>query len=347
MFHNKILNAGTALSNPAIIGRRAFTRDGLMTFDQRTIDSAGAFLIGELERLDQTLHAPLATYTWSRDIDLRQDVSIGDEVSSFTNSSFAAAGGLTPGGKAWISKDANQISGVSLDIGKTANPLTLWGMEIKYTIPELESAQKIGRAIDTQKYEGMQLKYNMDIDEQVYLGDTTLGMAGLVNSASVTPADVANNAAGSSKLWSAKTPDEILADINEALNAAWAASGFAVVPSKLLLPPVKYSYLLSQKVSSAGNISVMEFLKANSLSNAVNGRPLDIQPLKWLTGAGAGGTNRMVVYSQQPNFLRFPMTPLARTPLEYRSLYQITTYYGRLGVVEFVYPETVAYRDGF
>ena len=46
--------------------KRAYTRDGLMTFDRQTIDSAGVFLIGELERLDQNLHEPLASVTWSR-----------------------------------------------------------------------------------------------------------------------------------------------------------------------------------------------------------------------------------------------------------------------------------------
>jgi hypothetical protein len=74
------------------------------------------FLVGELERLDQTLHMPLVEVSWQRDIDLREDVSIADEVSSFTNSSFAATGGLTPGGIAWIAKDANAITGIGLDI---------------------------------------------------------------------------------------------------------------------------------------------------------------------------------------------------------------------------------------
>jgi hypothetical protein len=45
------------------------------------VDSTGAFLIGELERLDQTLHMPLAAVTWSRDIDLREDVTLADEFS--------------------------------------------------------------------------------------------------------------------------------------------------------------------------------------------------------------------------------------------------------------------------
>ena len=109
--------------------KKHYTKDGLMTFDAATMDSTGSFLIGELERLDQTLHMPLASVTWSRDIDLREDVSIADEVSSFTNSTFAAVGGTSPTGKAWIGKNSNAIAGMSLDIGKTANPLNLWGME--------------------------------------------------------------------------------------------------------------------------------------------------------------------------------------------------------------------------
>lgn len=34
----------------------------MITFDQATVDSSGAFLIGELERLDQTLNLPLVGY---------------------------------------------------------------------------------------------------------------------------------------------------------------------------------------------------------------------------------------------------------------------------------------------
>lgn len=335
---------GAPLAAPAIMKRVRF--QDAVTYDSATIDSAGVFLVGELERLDQTLHEPLVSYTWSRDIDLRSDVSIADEVSSFTNSTFAAIGGLTPTGKAWIGKDASAIASLALDIGKTANPLNLWAMQIGWTIPELESAQKVGRPVDSQKYSGMVLKHNMDIDEQVYIGDAELGFSGLVNSSLITPANVAADGTGSSTLWSNKTPAQILRDVNEELTAAWQASGFAVVPTKLLLPPLKFAYINSQLVSSAADKSILTYLRENSLTMAQTGRPLDIQPVKWLTGRGAGSTDRMVAYSQAENFVRFPMVPLQRTPLEYRDLRQLVTYFGRLGVVEFVYPETVAYRDG-
>lgn len=320
--------------------KRAYTRDGLMTFDQATIDSAGVFLVGELERLDQTLHAPLASVTWGRDIDLREDVSIADEVSSFTNSAFASAGGASPNGKSWVGKDANAIQGIALDIGKTAHPLPLWAMQLGWTLPELESAQRLGRPVDQQKFEGMQLKYQMDVDEQVYTGDVGLGVTGLINNSSVS----ANNAVNGT--WASATAAQILQDIQTGEEETWSNSAFAVCPSKLLLPPVSFSVLNSTIVSTAGNISLLEYVKNNSLCNSINGRPLNIQPCKWLIGAGASGKNRMVFYTQDRNRVRFPLVPLQRTPLEYRDLRQLTTYFGRLGVVEWVYPETGNYVDG-
>ena len=355
----KRLAARTALSTPAIIRATAeevahvertryrhFTTDEMFTFDQMTVDSTGAFLIGELERLDPTLHEPLAVVSWGRDIDLREDVTLADEVSSFTNSSFASPGGINPGGKAWISTDTNAITGVALDIGKTANPLYLWGMELKYTLPELASAQKIGRPIDVQKYDGLKLKYQMDVDEMVYIGDTTYNKYGLFNNTAVSTSNVVNNAAGTSSTWVNKTADEILTDVNSILMAAYTNAGYAVVPTELRVPPVQFGLLVSRKVSDAGNISVLEFLRNNSMSNARNGVPLNIQPVKWLTGRGASASDRMVAYTRNRDYVRYPLVPLQRTPLEYRSIYQITTYYGRLGCVEFVYPETICYRDG-
>ena len=138
-----------------------------MTYDRMTIDSTGQFAINELERLDLTLHMPLANVTWGRDIQLREDVSMGDELSSFTNSRFASAGGASPNGKPWVGADTTTVKGIALDIGKTSSNLTLIAYELGWTIPELISAQQVGRPFDSQKFEGMKLYHNMNIDEQV------------------------------------------------------------------------------------------------------------------------------------------------------------------------------------
>lgn len=334
------------------------------THDGKTVDSTGAFLVGELERMDPTMHGPLAAVTWGRDINLRRDVAMGDEVTSFTLTSFGSQGGLGTGnggangasrnGKSWVGKATNQISGVSVDIGKRSFPLTPWALEVSYTIMELEAAARAGRPIDAQKVMALQLKYQMDVDEQVYVGDATLGHTGLVNNGLVTNV---TNAAGTgtagSTQWKDKTPRAILDDVNEIIQSVWKATGYAVMPTKLGLPPTQFGMLSTEIVSDAGTMSILKYLKENNVLKTSKGIELDIQPMKWLEGGGAGGTfgttdghDRMVIYVQEEQFVRFPLVPLARTPIQYQSIYHLFSYYGKLGVVEIVYPETIAYRDG-
>ena len=310
----------------------------MITIDKATVDQAGVFLVGELERLDQTLNLPLVSYKWSRDIPLRSDVSIADEISSFTNTDLAAAGGVNPNGKNWIGKNTTALAQTNLYIEKTAQPLTLWGMELGWTLPELASAQQVGRPVDSQKYDAMQLKWNMDIDEQVYIGDSDLGITGLLNLSQVTPISAA-------KAWATATPDEIVQDFNLLLSQAWVNSGYAICPAKVGLAPELFGLLASKKVSDAGNISVLEYVKINCIAFQENGAPLEIVSMKWASKRGASGAHRVVAYTQDEKFIRFPLVPLLNTPLEYRGLYQLTTYYGRLGQVETPYGNTIAYMD--
>ncbi|HHF8231921.1 TPA: DUF2184 domain-containing protein [Klebsiella pneumoniae] len=310
-----------------------------MTFDQATVDSSGAFLIHELERLDQGLNLPLTSQTWSRDIQLREDVSIADEISSFTNTTFAAAGTPNANGKNWISPLATAIAGINVDIEKKGFPLELWGMELGWTIIELNAAAQVGRPIDTQKYDGMQLKWNMDTDEQVYIGDSAKGAKGLLNLSQVTPTNA-------TKTWATSTADEIRASINQVLSNAWARSAYSKVPEDLLIPPEQYSFLASTIVSTAGNQSLLTYLETNTIAYHQNGKPLNIRPVKWMKGRGVGSTDRMVAYTNDKKFVRFPMVPLQSVPIQYRGLYQLVTYYGKLGAVEPVYPETLNYMDG-
>lgn len=398
--HNVILPGVTMpLGNPAgralaRVARRMRTRD-MMTFDAplgmdergnalgrplggsfrvvdaespegyRTVDSTGAFLVGELERLDQKLNEPLVDISWQRDVELREDVSIADETSSYTISSFGSPGGLGTGngignGKAWIGKATNQVTGVSVDIAKVANPLTPWGIEVKYTVLELESSAKLGRPVDQQKYNAMKVKHQMDVDEMVYIGDTTMGRYGLVNSDQraagldqVTNVTNVPDGLSGSPLWAQKTPAEILADVNNLIASVWDASAYAVMPNRILLPPDRFGYLSTTLVSQAGNTSILKYVMENNISVTSGNGPVAILPSKWTIGAAPGGTigtsgafDRMVAYRKDKERIRFPMTMLQRTPLQYDSIYQKTTYYCKIGVLEIVYPETIAYRDG-
>jgi hypothetical protein len=356
------MNAGA--NHPGLpLGGHFPTRDG-----KSTVDSTGAFLNGELERLDQTLNLPMIDIEYDRDVDLRTDVTVADDYSSFTNSAIASNGGLGTGqglgyGKAWIGKDATQIAGVAVDISKTINALHPWALEVKYNAFELASAAKVGRPIDEQKIETMEQKRKMDIDEMAYIGDLALGIGGLYNSSRVTQVTNLPVGTGGFSQWLEKTPDEILLDFNTMLTTAWAATGYKVKPNRILLPPVQFGYIATAKVATAsGLISIKRYIEENNLITAGSTGKADgeqrliINSSKWGVGAGAGGTigqagtvDRAVVYTKNYKYLRFPITqsgqPL-RTPIQFDGLYQKFYFYMKMAGIEIPYPNTISYWDG-
>lgn len=311
----------------------------------KTFDSTLAYYVNQLDNLDKKLYEPLFSVTWGRDIKLRSGITMANESTSFIRSTIGAVGTQNATGKPWISPNTTTLPGVSINGERVTLPLRLLGQEVSYSSVELERSQLLGQPIDAQKFNALNTIYQMATDEMVYVGDSAVGAEGLVNSTLVTSGSVPNGAGGS-PLWINKTPDEILKDVNDMITAAWQASGFAVCPDKLLLPPAQYAYIASQKISTAGNVSILTFLEDNSISLRVNGRKLDIQPLKWLTGRGTGGADRMVAYTNDEERVRFPMVPIRRETPYYLGIKFNAPYIWAFGEVEFVYPETAVYRDG-
>lgn len=338
---------------PAPNVHRRFVRDEFVTYDQAAYDSAGAFLIGELERLDPMIHEPLVSVTWDRDVNLRTDVQMGDENSSYTVSTFGSVGGAAPAGISWAGKATTTIARANVDIGKIINPLTLWAEEVSYTVPELQSAQLTGRPIDSQQLSALNLKHQMDTDQLVYVGDTAVGATGLVNHTLMTNVANVANGAGGTPQWVNKTPDEITADFNELLTSVWASSGYKAPPNKVLVAPNPFGYLATTKISEAGNVSILKYVQENNVFTAQMKQDIEILPLKWLDkaningpGAAAATYDRMVAYTQREEYVRFPLVPLQAMQPQYRGIWVATPYYGRLGRVELVYPETMGARDG-
>lgn len=305
-----------------------------------------AYYVNQLDKLDPKLHEPLFSVTWGRDIKLRTDVTFANESSSFTRSSIAAAGTNKATGKPWLSANQNAITGISLNGERVVTPLRLLGHQLSYTSVELERSQLLGQPLDVAQFNALNTMYQMYTDEMVYIGDSELSVYGLLNSTLVTAASVAADGTASSTLWTAKTADQILRDVNSMIETAWAASGYAVCPDKLLLPPAQFAYISSQKVSTAGNMSILQYLEENSISLRVNGRKLDIQPVKWLTGRGASSTDRMVAYTNMEDRVRFPLVPVRRETPYTQGIHFNAPYIWAFGEVEFLYPETVLYRDG-
>ncbi len=311
-----------------------------MRFTDAEISSTGAFMRGELERLDQELYAPLADFTWSRDIDLREDVTIADEVTSFMLANYAGGFGSIGGsGKSWIKGMDTTPARVSVETSKVTTPLTPWGMEVSYSIFELQKAMQVGRPIDVQKYDAMKFKHQLDIDQQVYMGDEGIGVKGLLNNDAV----VAKSDLGSVDVKTMSAGDAVEL-FNSVLEASWKATQYIRIPDTILIPPALFAALASKQLPNVDK-NVLEYVLQNNIAVS-NGGKLTIRPVKWLNDSSINsGNGRLVAYTKARDVVRFPLVQLQSMAPQFRDFMQSVPYYGALGGVEFVRPEMVYYGD--
>jgi hypothetical protein len=163
------------------------------------------------------------------------------------------------------------------------------------------------------------------------LGDTEIGVTGLLNNPDVATGNVGAYVPGTT------TPEQVVAMFNAVLEAAWAATQYARIPNRILVPPTLFAALISTQLPHTDK-NLLNFVLENSLTRA-NGGFLEIYPCKYLTGA----MEKIVAYTKARDCVRFPLVQLQSLPVQFRDYMQIVPYYGALGAVEFVRPEMVYY----
>lgn len=315
--------------------------NNLKTFNDADLPSMGEFLIGQLEKLDQRVYGPLYNPEYKRDIDFRQDISIYDTASSYQKIYYRATNGVNNAKTAFTASNVNANPETGFEYYKVTNDLHRIERSISYSLFDLERSKLLNKPIDSIMYDAMQMAHQMEVDRAVYTGLKEKGTTGLFNNADA----IANETTLSVKWETASNVDDIVQDINNMFFNAWKRTAFNVLPTKMIMPPSLYSFLVSRKVSEAGNVSVLNYVRENSIvRNKLNILP-EIVPSKWLEkGIDGAIENRIIVYEKNPMYIRLPYIPLQRFGmLETTNNALKSNFVGVIGNMEVIYPEILNY----
>jgi hypothetical protein len=323
------------LFDPMMLAKRQFM-DATAT---KFLDSTLSYFENQLEAVDRTINMPLVEYTWGRDIDVRGDITMISQSSSFTRTTYAGQGSQSITGKPWISTETTVIPGVHINGEKVVKPVRKLARSLSYNMYDLQASALLGQPIDQTQAIALQEMYQLTTDEMVYVGDTDLSVKGLFNLTDVTPDPVVGGA------WSTKTPEQILDDVNTLLDRVRLRSALRS-PTHLRVPPTQFSLLASRRVGSNSDTTILEFVKRNNISTAKNNTPLDINEVKWLDGIGVGATDRMVAYTKSYTDVRFPMASIRPELVTLADLTYRRPYVWAFGELEVINPERIGYVDG-
>lgn len=197
----------------------------------------------------------------------------------------------------------------------------------------------MGAADDVER-----LLYDMAIS-----GDDELNWTGLVNDGNVASADAGATGSGSSRFWSAKTVDNILADFNTGLETVRSQSGEVEWADTVRLPPEAFRYIATKRLGTDGSMgTLLQYVQTNNIYTAESGQQLDIRPLRNLANAADGERGRAIFYRKDPQVLRFHLPMPRRVLPVYRAglmQYQQGVI-ARTGGTEIRLPKAVFYLDG-
>jgi hypothetical protein len=229
-------------------------------------------------------------------------------------------------------------------------PYYLAGIGYEWNTQELQRAAKLGRSLSSDKARAAKraadrFLYQLALNGKTPRGDAEKGGTGFVNNGSAPSAQVANDGTGPSRLWSAKTPDLILRDINEALTAVETGTSETSIADTLVLPTTRYNYIATTPRASGSDMTILSYLKANNVA----GEGLNIRKSRELETAGTGSTTRMVAYENSPEVVKFhlPGSHQFLPPFQKSSMTYEVGGIMNVGGVEIRLPKAVVYRDSF
>ena len=243
-----------------------------------------------------------------------------------------------------ISDYANDFPRVDVYGVETTTKVRGIGASYGYSVVEIRRAQMANIPLDQKKANMTRRAIEQVINQLAWLGDTDYNIQGLLNFPGITAGTIPADGSGASRLWTSKTPDQIIRDLTNLISAVVVTTNGKEMPTTLLLPIANYLYIANTKMSTPSDKTILSFFLENQRMAGT------IQRVDWLpelTGAGALGVNRALVYVQDEDHITLEIPqPFEQFPSDQEGMeFEIACHAETAGVLVY-YPLSIAYGDG-
>jgi hypothetical protein len=248
----------------------------------------------------------------------------------------------------WFHHMASDMPFADIVRTKYEQGIEMAGIGYYYTMEELGVAMQIPNMnLTAERGDAARRAYEEFMERITFTGDSTKNWTGIVNDANVPAGSVAADGSGSSTLWSTKTADLMIRDVNAVLTGIYTGSQTVEMADTLLLPVASFTLLATTRIANT-TASAMAWLQQYNTYTAITGQQLTIRAVRGLETAGAAGAARMVAYRNDPSILKLHL-PM---PHKFLGVMQVTPLrydvpgIFRTGGIEVRRPLSVHYADG-
>lgn len=224
------------------------------------------------------------------------------------------------------------------------SPIRGIGDSYGYSMQEIRAAQFAGTDLSSKKQAAARRAHDEKINQLAWAGDTVSGLPGLLSNANIPGVTIAADGTGSSKLWSTKTGDQIVRDMNAIANAVFTQSKGIHRPNELWIPLNQYAFIAGKRMETGTDTTVLDFFLAN---NPFIQRVVPVLELASTANGGSAGATDIAIAVENSidNYqMNLPMMFLQHAP-QPRNLEFVIPCESRFGGVTIEYPLAFAKAD--
>jgi len=309
-------------------------------------DSDGLFFQRQLEAIEATTYDVLYP-----DLEARE---------CFTANTYGGAGATTLTyrsydrvGKAQVINaratdlPKSDISGKEFSIGVVSV-----GVAYDYDIDEVAAAKMTGMPLEARKAMAARRGYEEFINKTAWFGDEASNLLGFFSPANNVARTVVADGVSANPQWTTKTPDEILADLNNACSVMFAGTKKIHRPAELWLPVAQWNYIRTTPRSNVSDTTILSYFLQNNefITDKANVKVLNIlEDVATETAGDAGVTitddvfvicNSKTPEGNETVRIREPL-PLQFLPVQLHGLVYEVPGRGRYAGVEVTYPRAM------
>jgi len=310
-----------------------FRKDG---FSSQNLDSYGNIFFGnQLEFMQQQIYD--YQYPVFKAFEL---IPVNFNVPA--GARFVSATGYQSVGRARIINSyADDLPEAGILGQQLVNPVVSIGVSYRYSHQEIREAQYANLSLPTMLGFAAKKANDQKVNNLAISGDVISGMYGWINNPNIPTQNVPADGIGASTLWTNKTPEQILRDMNLIVNAVVVNSNGVEMPDTLVLPLDQYTYIASTPRSVNSDVTILNYFLMN------NPYIQNIFSLPELAGAGVGGVNIMIAYSRDANKFAMQIAmPFTQYAPQERNLEFVIPCESRFGGVQVYYPLSMNIGEG-
>src|SRR5260370_1435074 len=196
----------------------------------------------------------------------------------------------------WFDGMATDMRVADINRNKFEQGIEMAGIGYRYTLEEIGQAMMVpGLNLTIERAEAARRAYEEFMDKVPRNGDPHKNFTGLINNVNVPTVTAIADGTGSSALWTAKTADQMIRDVQGVLTGVYEGSLTVEMADTVLLPVDAMNTLSITRIPNTP-MTALEYLAKNNLYTFTTGAPLTIRGILNLSSAGAGGTGRMIAY---------------------------------------------------